>query len=122
MNPPPKPIAAGTLCSLETSDEFKRRFDIFYNEYRDGDNAVPMPVKMEYLIEPEFEFSIPLDYIKEHGVLEFILETGYCYSACSLLSYSKVAEYQMIYLHKLIREGRLTSKGKKVEYIGMQLG
>lgn len=115
--PPPKPMAATMACSLGPSDEYRRRFDIFYDEYRDGDNAVPKPVEMEYrLVEPletHYRF-VPLEYIKEHGVLEFILESQYCYSACSLLQYSKVAEYQMIYINKLIREGRLTSKGKVV--------
>ena len=114
--PPPRPIA-GTPCSLEPCEEYKRRFDIFYDEFRDGDNAVPRPVEMEFrLVEPlesHYRF-VPLDYIKEHGVLEFILESQYCYAACSLLQYSKVAEYQMIYINKLIREGRLTSRGKKV--------
>jgi len=118
--PPPRPIAAGIACSLEPCEQYKRRFDIFYNEYRDGDNAVPVPVEMEYrLIEPlesHYRF-VPLEYIMEHGVLEFILESEYCYSACSLLHFSKAAEYQMIYLHKLIREGRLTSKGKPVSCV-----
>jgi hypothetical protein len=103
--------------SLELSDDYKQQFDIFYNEFREGDNAVPQPVEMEYrLVEPlesHYRF-VPLEYIQEHGVLEFILESQYCYSACSLLHYSKAAEYQMIYLQKLIREERLTSKGKKV--------
>lgn len=110
--PPPKPMA-GT-CSLEPCDQ---HFDIFYDEFRDGDNAVPVPVEMEYrLVEPldsHYRF-VPLEYIQEHGVLEFILESQYCYSACSLLHYGKAAEYQMIYLHKLIREGRLTRDGKPV--------
>ena len=117
--PPPKPIA-GPAYLLEPCEQYKRRFDIFYNEYRDGDNAVPVPVEMEYrLIEPlenHYRF-VPLEYIMEHGVLEFILESEYCYSACSLLQYSKAAEYQMIYLHKLIREGRLTSKGTPVSCV-----
>ena len=115
--PPPRPIAPGTACSLEPCEQYKRRFDIFYDEFRDGDNAVPRPVEMEYrLVEPlesHYRF-VPLEYIREHGVLEFILESQYCYAACSLLQYSKAAEYQMIYIHKLIREGRLTSKGKVV--------
>ena len=89
----------GTRCSLEPSDNYKRRYDIFYYEYRDGDNAVPVPFGMEYyLVEPE-QYCVPLDYIKEHGALEFILETGYPYAVCSLLSYSKAAEYQMIYIN-----------------------
>lgn len=113
--PPPKPIAV--TYSLEPCDEYKRHFDIFYDEFRDGDNAVPRPVEMEYrLVEPlesHYRF-VPLEYIQQHGVLEFILESQYCYSACSLLQYSKAAEYQMIYINKLIREGRLTSRGKNV--------
>ena len=110
--PPPKPMAPGT-----SSEPCDRRFDIFYDEFRDGDNAVPRPVEMEYrLVEPlesHYRF-VPLEYIQEHGVLEFILESQYCYSAVSLLHYSKAAEYQMMYINKLIREGRLTSGGKKV--------
>jgi hypothetical protein len=114
--PPPRPIA-GPPCFA--SGEYKR-YNIFYNEYRDGDNAVPVPVEMEYrLIEPlenHYRF-VPLEYIIENGVLEFILESEYCYSACSLLHFSKAAEYQMMYIHKLIREGRLTSKGKPVSCV-----
>jgi len=114
--PPPKPMAC-TQYSLEPCDE---HFDIFYDEFRDGDNAVPVPVEMEYrLVEPlesHYRF-VPLEYIQEHGVLEFILESQYCYSACSLLHYGKAAEYQMIYLHKLIREGRLTRDGKVVSCV-----
>jgi len=118
MNPPPpKPMAAAMACSLEPSDEYMRRYNIFYDEFRDGDNAVPMPIKMKYrLVEPlesHYRF-VPLEYIREHGVLEFILDSQYYYSACSLLQYSKAAEYQMIYIHKLIKEGRLTSNGKIV--------
>ena len=113
--PPPKPMAGP--CFLEPCDDYKRRFDIFYDEFRDGDNAVPRPVEMEYrLVEPlesHYRF-VPLEYIREHGVLEFILESQYCYAACSLLHYSKAAEYQMMYIDKLVREGRLTSKGKRV--------
>ena len=108
--PPPKPMPRSVCSPMQ-------RFDIFYNEFRDGDNAVPMPVEMEYrLIEPlenHYRF-VPLEYIKEHGVLEFILESQYSYAVWSLLQYSKAAEYQMIYIHKLIKEGRLTSKGKVV--------
>jgi hypothetical protein len=113
--PPPRPLA-GPAYLLEPSDQHKR-YNIFYDEFRDGDNAVPRPVEMEYrLVEPlesHYRF-VPLEYIQEHGVLEFILESQYCYSPCSLLHYSKAAEYQMMYIHKLIREGRLTSKGKVV--------
>lgn len=118
--PPPKPMAATMACSLDPSDKYMERFNIFYDEFRDGDNAVPKPVEMEYrLVEPlesHYRF-VPLEYIREHGVLEFILESQYCYSACSLLQYSKAAEYQMMYINKLIREGRLTSRGKKIECI-----
>jgi hypothetical protein len=115
--PPPRPIAPGTHCSLEPCEQYKRRFDIFYDEFRDGDNAVPKPLEMKYHwvepLESHYRF-VPLEYIIEHGVLEFILESQYCYSACSLLQYSKAAEYQMMYINKLIKEGRLTSKGKVV--------
>lgn len=118
--PPPKPMAATMACSLDPSDKYMERFNIFYDEFRDGDNAVPKPVKMEYrLVEPlesHYRF-VPLEYIQEHGVLEFILESQYCYSACSLLQYSKAAGYQMMYINKLIREGRLTSRGKIVESV-----
>ena len=117
--PPPKPLAPTMASSLEPG-EYMRRYNIFYDEFRDGDNAVPVPLEMEYrLVEPlesHYRF-VPLEYIQEHGVLEFILESQYCYSACSLLHYSKTAEYQMIYLHKLIKEGRLTRDGKVVSCV-----
>ena len=117
--PPPRPLAAALACSLEPS-EYMRRYNIFYDEFRDGDNAVPVPVEMEYrLVEPldsHYRF-VPLEYIIENGVLEFILESQYCYSPCSLLHYGKAAEYQMMYLHKLIREGRLTRDGKVVSCV-----
>jgi hypothetical protein len=108
--PPPKPMPRSMSSPMQ-------RVDIFYNEFRDGDNAVPMPVEMEYrLVEPlenHYRF-VPLEYIKEHGVLEFVLDSRYPYAVWSLLQYSKAAEYQMIYIHNLIKEGRLTSKGKIV--------
>ena len=117
--PPPRPLAPTMASSLEPS-EYMRRYNIFYDEFRDGDNAVPVPVEMEYrLVEPlesHYRF-VPLEYIIENGVLEFILESQYCYSPCSLLHYGKAAEYQMMYIHKLIREGRLTRDGKVVSCV-----
>ncbi len=96
-----------TTISLEPGDEYKKRFDVFYHEYRDDNgNAVPVPPEMDRrLIEPEINF--PLEYIRDHGALEFILESGYPYSLSSLFYYSKPAEYQMMYIEKLKREGRL---------------
>lgn len=88
-------------------------YDPFLYEYRDGDVAVPSPPFNEKrLVEPDASDykNVPLDYIKEHGVLEFILESGYPYSLERLFQYSKPCEYQTDYLKKLIHEGRLTRK------------
>jgi len=117
--PPPMPMPSGAPeCSLEPCDWYMRRTNPFYNEYRDGDNAVPRPLETNYyLIEPDIFTNVPFEYIKDHGVLEYILETGYPYSLMCLLNYSKISQYQMIYLHKLMKEGRLTSYGKKVECV-----
>ena len=90
-----------------------RMYDPFLYEYRDGDNAVPRPPDIERKwIEPESSHykNVPLEYIREHGVLEFILESEYPYNLESLFHYSKPSEYQMEYLKKLIKEGRLTQK------------
>lgn len=89
------------------------KYDPFLYEYRDGDIAVPRPPENEKIgVEPEASYykNVPLEYIQEHGVLEFILESGYIYSLESLFSYSKPCNYQMEYLRKLIKEGRLTQK------------
>jgi len=88
-------------------------YDPFLYEYRDGDNAVPRPPDIEkYWGEPDSSHykNVPLEYIREHGALEFILESEYPYSLESLFYYSKPSEYQMDYLRKLIHEGRLTKK------------
>jgi len=90
-----------------------RMYDPFLYEYRDGDNAVPRPPDNEKVaVEPESSHykNVPLEYIREHGALEFILESGYPYCLNSLFSYSKPSEYQMDYLRKLIKEERLTKK------------
>ncbi len=93
--------------------EYSHIYDPFLYEYRDGDVAVPSPPETDKkLVEPaasEYK-KVPLDYIKEHGALEFILESGYPYSLRSLFHYSKACEYQKDYLRKLIEEGRLTRK------------
>ena len=88
-------------------------YDPFLYEYRDGTVAVPSPPETDKkLVEPDVsEYKhVPLDYIQEHGALEFILESGYPYSLMSLFCYSKPCDYQKDYLRKLIREGRLTQK------------
>lgn len=89
------------------------KYDPFLYEYRDGENAVPRPPENEKKIdEPDTSYykNVPLEYIREHGVLEFILESEYLYSLESLFYYSKPSEYQIEYLKKLIKEGRLTQK------------
>jgi hypothetical protein len=89
------------------------KYDPFLYEYRDGDIAVPRPPENEKIgMEPDSSYyqNVPLEYIQEHGVLEFILESGYIYSLESLFSYSKPSEYQMVYLRKLVKEERLTQK------------
>ena len=93
--------------------KFRMMYDPFLYEYRDGDNAVPRPPDTEKtLVEPEPSHykNVPLEYIREHGALEFILESEYPYSLNSLFYYSKPSEYQMDYVRKLIKEGRLTQK------------
>lgn len=93
--------------------EYSHIYDPFLYEYRDGHVAVPRPPETDKkLVEPDAsEYKkVPLDYIKEHGVLEFILESEYPYSLASLFLYSKPCEYQKDYLRKLIQEGRLTQK------------
>lgn len=93
--------------------EHRIQYDPFLYEYRDGDIAVPRPPDNTKVgVEPEaYHYkNVPLEYIREHGALEFILESGYIYSLYSLFSYSKPSEYQMDYLRKLIKEGRLTQK------------
>lgn len=92
---------------------FRMKYDPFLYEYRDGENAVPRPPENEKkMVEPDTSYykNVPLEYIREHGILEFILESEYLYSLESLFYYSKPSEYQMEYLRKLIKEGRLTKK------------
>ena len=92
---------------------YRIKYDPFLYEYRDGENAVPRPPENEKnIIEPEPNHykNVPLEYIREHGILEFILESEYLYSLESLFYYSKPSEYQMDYLKKLIKEERLTQK------------
>ena len=92
---------------------FRQKYDPFLYEYRDGDHAVPRPPENEKIAEepdPSHYKNVPLEYIREHGALEFLLESEYPYSLNSLFHYSKPSEYQMEYLRKLIKEGRLTQK------------
>jgi hypothetical protein len=94
-------------------DNFGIKYDPFLYEYRDGDNAVPRPPENEKkMIEPNSSHykNVPLEYIREHGILEFILESEYLYSLESLFYYSKPSDYQMEYLRKLIKKERLTQK------------
>jgi len=107
--PPTRISSSGPKCSLEPCEEYKKRFDVFYHEYRDdNENSVPVPPDIERsLVEPLEQYSVPLEYICDHGALEFILETGYPYSLESLFYYSKPSEYQIMYIEKLKREGRL---------------
>ena len=112
--PPPQPVQrSGPSVDGAFLREYSHIYDPFLYEYRDGDIAVPSPPLTEKrLVEPDTsEYkNVPLDYIKEHGVLEFILESGYPYSLQCLFHYSKPCDYQTEYLKKLIREGRLTRK------------
>ena len=111
--PPPPPLRSYSGYR-EPDPTFLRTYDVFYHEYRDQDgNAVPVPPEMERrLIEPlENQYhNVPLEYIREHGALEFMLESQYCYSLYSLFYHKKVAEYQMEYIDKLRREGKLICK------------
>ena len=111
--PAPQRMESGPSVDGAFLREYSHVYDPFLYEYRDGDIAVPSPPLTEKrLVEPEAsEYkNVPLDYIKEHGVLEFILESGYPYSLECLFHYSKPCEYQTDYLKKLIHEGRLTRK------------
>ena len=105
------------LASIQLDDPFllpfRQKYDPFLYEYRDGDHAVPRPPENEKIAEepdPSHYKNVPLEYIREHGALEFILESEYAHSLISLFHYSKPSEYQMEYLKKLIKEGRLTQK------------
>jgi hypothetical protein len=111
--PIPGPMPREGVSIWSPSDEYRQHYDPFYHEYREGDNAVPRPPKREQIgVEPEPSHyaNVTLEYIQEHGVLEFILESGYSYSLACILAYYKVAEYQMDYLRKLLSEGRLMQK------------
>ena len=108
---------SGFTAKIDLNDpflhQFRIKYDPFLYEYRDGENAVPSPPENKKIgLEPESQHykNVPLEYIREHGALEFILESEYPYSLDSLFSYSKPSEYQMDYLRKLIKEGRLTKK------------
>jgi len=111
--PPPQRMVSGPSVDGAFLNEYRHIYDPFIYEYRDGDVAVPSPPETDKkLVEPEAsEYKkVPLEYIREYGALEFILESGYPYSLESLFHYSKPCEYQKDYLRKLIREGRLTRK------------
>jgi len=111
--PPQRMVSSGPSVDGAFLNEYRHIYDPFLYEYRDGDVAVPSPPLTEKrLVEPEAsEYKkVPLEYIREHGALEFILESGYPYSLESLFHYSKPSEYQTDYLKKLIHEGRLTRK------------
>jgi hypothetical protein len=111
--PPPQMASSGPSIDDPLVHKHRIKYDPFLYEYRDGDIAVPRPPDNEKIgVEPESSHykNVPLEYIREHGALEFILESGYPYSLHSLFSYSKPSEYQMQYLRKLIKEGRLTQK------------
>lgn len=107
--PPPPPLRPYKCRELDPT--VVRTYDVFYDEYRDTDgNAVPVPPVMERrLVEPleNHYHNVPLEYIREHGALEFMLESQYCYSLYSLFYHSKVAEYQMEYIDKLKRERKI---------------
>ena len=110
---PPQRMPSAPSVDGAFLNEYHHIYDPFLYEYRDGNMAVPSPPETDkQLVEPDgSEYKIvPLEYIQEHGVLEFILESGYPYSLMTLFLYSKPCEYQKDYLIKLIREGRLTRK------------
>jgi hypothetical protein len=98
---------------VQKGDDHLVNYDPFIYEYREGDNAVPRPPENKKIAEepdPSDYKNVPLEYICEHGILEFILESEYPYCLNTLFHYSKPSEYQMDYLKKLIKEGRLTKK------------
>lgn len=111
--PPQQRVSNGPSIDGAFLREYSHIYDPFLYEYRDGNVAVPMPPETDKkLVEPDAsEYKkVPLDYIREHGVLEFILESEYPHSLQCLFYYSKPCEYQKDYARKLIREGRLTKK------------
>lgn len=105
----PSLLTSYSICV--PGDDYLRKYDPFYLEYRDGDNAVPVPSMDTHIDHSD---KLPLEYIAEHGALEFILEYDYSYSLWCLLHTKEAAKYQMMYIEKLIREGRLTCRGKRV--------
>ena len=110
---PPELSALGPSIQDPFLSKHRTQYDPFLYEYRDGDVAVPRPPDIERKwLEPDPTYykNVPLEYIREHGVLEFILESDYLYSLDSLFHYSKPSQYQMEYVRKLIKEGRLTQK------------
>ncbi len=113
----PLPQRMPACPSIQLDDPFlqpfRQKYDPFLYEYRNGDIAVPRPPENEKIAEepdPSHYKNVPLEYIREHGALEFILESEYAHSLISLFHYSKPSEYQMEYLKKLIKEGQLTQK------------
>jgi len=88
-------------------------FNTFRNELRDIDgNAVPEPISYpRHLVWPEKDHYTPCesieDYIRENGVLMFMLMFKYKYSLVCLIGYCGVAQAQEEYIAKLRREGRL---------------
>jgi hypothetical protein len=114
---PQRMESSGSSAGINLNDPFLHKFHVIYDpflyEYRDGDTAVPRPPDNEKIgLEPEKSCykNVSLEYIREHGALEFILESEYPYCLNSLFAYSKPSEYQMEYLRKLVKEGRLTQK------------
>jgi hypothetical protein len=111
--PPPRIHSEGPSVDGAFLNEYRHVYDPFLYEYRDGDIAVPSPPEtVKTLEEPSSSDykKVPLEYIREHGVMEFLLESGYPYSLECLFHYRKPCEYQKEYLRKLIGEGRLTRK------------
>jgi len=105
--------SAGLSVDGAFINENSHIYDPFLYEYRDGDIAVPSPPETDKSLEEpslsEYK-NVPLDYIRQHGIMEFLLESEYPYSLECLFHYRKPCEYQKEYMRKLISEGRLTRK------------
>ena len=96
------------------SGKMDNPWDPFQNELRDIEgNAVPEPFLMEVLDHlqwPEKETYKCDDidaYIREHGVLNFIVNSNYYHSLMSLLQHRGVANAQRAYIQMLRDKGHI---------------
>ena len=111
--PPPRLISESKYNDRYQHSELNP----FRHELRDIDgNAVPEPIAYPcHLVWPEkkdytfdtSDISFIENYIRENGVLMFMLMFKYKYSLVCLIGYRGVADAQLAYIEKLKREGKL---------------